>query len=73
LSYIFSQLEDGVQLLEALLYTVDNINKNEALLPGIKLGVLALDTCDSHTYAMEQSLDFVKGSMMNMISLNAYI
>jgi len=54
-------LEDGVQLLEALLFTVDKINKNESLLPGIKLGVLALDTCDSHNFAMEQSLDFVKG------------
>ncbi|XP_035705596.1 metabotropic glutamate receptor 3 isoform X2 [Folsomia candida] len=66
------QLEDGVQLLEALLFTVDNINKNNAILPGIRLGVLGqhrsdilrtrtLDTCDSGFIAMERSLDFVKG------------
>jgi hypothetical protein len=60
--YIYiTKLEDGVQLLEALLFTVDNINKNNAILPGINIGVLALDTCDSGMHAMEQSLDFVKG------------
>jgi len=58
---VILQLEDGVQPLEALLYTVDKINKNNSTLPGIKIGVLALDTCDSSHYALEQSLDFVKG------------
>ncbi|CAL8138072.1 unnamed protein product [Orchesella dallaii] len=54
------QPEDGIQPLEALLYTIDKINRNDSLLPGIRLGVLALDTCDSNIYAMEQSMIFMK-------------
>ncbi|XP_022250369.1 metabotropic glutamate receptor 3-like [Limulus polyphemus] len=53
--------EEGVQQLEALLYTLKKINEDPKLLPGVKLGVIALDSCDSTTYALEQSLDFIKG------------
>ncbi|KAM7310733.1 metabotropic glutamate receptor 2 isoform X2 [Ixodes scapularis] len=53
--------DEGVQQLEALLYTLQKINNDSALLPGVTLGVLALDSCDSTAYALEQSLDFVKG------------
>ncbi|XP_022240495.1 metabotropic glutamate receptor 4-like, partial [Limulus polyphemus] len=53
--------EEGLQQLEALLFTLKKINENPKLLPGVKLGVIALDTCDSATYALEQSLDFIKG------------
>lgn len=54
------QVEDGIQLLEALLFTIDNINK-QGLLPGFRLGVMILDSCDSVPHALEQSLDFIKG------------
>lgn len=47
--------------LEALLYTLQKINNDSSLLPGVTLGVLGLDSCDSTAYALEQSLDFVKG------------
>ncbi|XP_076318427.1 metabotropic glutamate receptor 3-like isoform X1 [Tachypleus tridentatus] len=53
--------EEGLQQLEALLFTIKKINENPKLLPGVKLGVVALDSCDSTTYALEQSLDFIKG------------
>jgi hypothetical protein len=56
------QLEDGVQPLEAMLYTLEQINKDPNLLPGIKLGMIAFDSCDSPVYGLEQALDFVKGN-----------
>jgi hypothetical protein len=56
------QLEDGVQPLEAMLYTLEQINKDRNLLPGIKLGMIAFDSCDSPAYGLEQALDFVKGN-----------
>jgi hypothetical protein len=54
-------LEDGVQPLEAMLYTLQLINKDPDLLPGIKLGMIAYDSCDSPAYALEQTLDIIKG------------
>ncbi|XP_021930539.1 metabotropic glutamate receptor 3-like isoform X2 [Zootermopsis nevadensis] len=44
-----------------MLYTLEQINKDTNLLPGIKLGMIAFDSCDSPTYGLEQALDFVKG------------
>ncbi|XP_063988055.1 metabotropic glutamate receptor 6-like [Diachasmimorpha longicaudata] len=55
------QWQDGIQPLEAMLYTVKQINNDPKLLPGIKLGVLAFDSCDNANYALEQALNFVKG------------
>lgn len=57
----FLQLEDGVQPLEAMLYTLELINMDPDLLPGIKLGMIAYDSCDSPAYALEQTLDIIKG------------
>ncbi|UYV82325.1 hypothetical protein LAZ67_21001719 [Cordylochernes scorpioides] len=53
--------DEGIQQLEALIYTLIKINADEKLLPGVRLGVLAMDSCDSTAYALEQSLDFIKG------------
>ncbi|XP_068226599.1 metabotropic glutamate receptor 3-like isoform X2 [Palaemon carinicauda] len=55
------QGEDGIQPLEAMLYTLDEINSNPDLLPGIKLGALVMDSCNSPTLALDQSLGFIKG------------
>ncbi|XP_066587920.1 metabotropic glutamate receptor 3-like isoform X1 [Prorops nasuta] len=55
------QLEDGVQPLEAMVYTLHQINQDPNILPGIQLGALAFDSCDNPTYALEQALNFVKG------------
>ncbi|GFY69286.1 metabotropic glutamate receptor 6 [Trichonephila inaurata madagascariensis] len=54
-------LDEGIHQLEALLFTIKKINADPSILPGIQLGILALDSCDSATYALEQSLDFIKG------------
>ncbi|XP_026504717.1 metabotropic glutamate receptor 3 isoform X1 [Terrapene carolina triunguis] len=53
----------GIQRLEAMLFAIDEINRDNYLLPGIKLGVHILDTCSRDTYALEQSLEFVRASL----------
>uniref|UniRef100_A0A8C9KVK9 Metabotropic glutamate receptor 3 n=1 Tax=Panthera tigris altaica TaxID=74533 RepID=A0A8C9KVK9_PANTA len=53
----------GIQRLEAMLFAIDEINKDNYLLPGVKLGVHILDTCSRDTYALEQSLEFVRASL----------
>ncbi|XP_053575730.1 metabotropic glutamate receptor 3 [Bombina bombina] len=55
--------ERGIQRLEAMLFAIDQINRDSFLLPGIKLGVHILDTCSRDTYALEQSLEFVRASL----------
>ena len=59
--------EKGIQRLEAMLWAVDEINRDRTLLPGVQIGVRILDTCSSGTYALEQSMEFVR-SNMNQVS-----
>lgn len=56
----------GVQRLEAMLFAVDQINKDKKTLPGITLGVHILDTCGRDNYALNQSLHFVRASLSNL-------
>nr|CAD7443783.1 unnamed protein product [Timema bartmani] len=63
------QMEDGVQPLEAMIFTLNQINNDPKILPGIKLGMLAFDSCDSQSYGLEQSLNFVKGKLSPTYSL----
>ncbi|XP_055922412.1 metabotropic glutamate receptor isoform X1 [Eupeodes corollae] len=56
----------GVHRLEAMLYAVDHVNNDSTLLPGITIGVHILDTCSRDTYALNQSLQFVRSSLNNM-------
>lgn len=58
--------EKGVQRLEAMLYALDEINRNPDLLPNVTLGALIIDSCSSDTYALEQSMEFVR-SYMNQV------
>ncbi|XP_006003489.1 metabotropic glutamate receptor 3 [Latimeria chalumnae] len=53
----------GIQRLEAMLFAIDEINRDRHLLPGVHLGVHILDTCSRDTYALEQSLEFVRASL----------
>lgn len=53
----------GIQRLEAMLLALDEINKGEHILPGMRLGAHILDTCSKDTYALEQSLEFVRASL----------
>ncbi|KAK2726593.1 hypothetical protein QYM36_007438 [Artemia franciscana] len=71
--YIFNKFnfDDGIQPLEALFYTLDLINKNESLLPNITLGLIAVDSCDSPTHALDQSLIFIKGFLAHLNAFHA--
>lgn len=60
--------EKGIQRLEAMLYALDEINKSPDLLPNVTLGALIIDSCSSDTYALEQSMEFVR-SYMNQVRL----
>ncbi|KAH3880655.1 hypothetical protein DPMN_004576, partial [Dreissena polymorpha] len=55
--------EKGIQRMEAMLFAVDRINKDQAILPGLTVGVHILDTCSFDTYALEQCMDFIKAQM----------
>lgn len=62
--------ERGIQRVEAMLFTLDEINNNSALLPGLRLGANVRDTCSLGNYALEQSLDFVKTSVADVMAGN---
>lgn len=47
--------------MDAMLYTVEKINNDTTLLPGLRLGVIAVDSCDSIPKALEEAVDFAKG------------
>ena len=59
-------LDRGIERLEAMLYTIDEINANPNLLPGITLGASVLDTCARAPYALEQSLEFIRASFTSL-------
>ena len=56
----------GIQRLEAMLFAVDQINREGKLLPGIKLGVNVVDTCSRDTHALNRSLEFIRASLSAM-------
>lgn len=59
--------EKGMQRLEAMLYAMDDINNDPDLLPNVTLGALIIDSCSSDTYALEQSMEFVRSYMNQVI------
>lgn len=63
--------EKGIQRLEAMMFALDLINKNNPdLLPNITLGSLIIDSCSSDTYALEQSMEFVRYYMNKVNNKN---
>ncbi|KAL0839164.1 hypothetical protein ABMA28_017132 [Loxostege sticticalis] len=58
--------QGGVQALETMLYTLDIINNDLKLVPGVTLGAHILDDCDKDTYGLEMAVDFIKGSISNI-------
>lgn len=56
----------GMEVLEALLFSVDRINANKTFLPDFTLGVKAFDTCGRQTSALDQALkEFVLTDLQN--------
>ncbi|KAL3319591.1 Metabotropic glutamate receptor 2 [Cichlidogyrus casuarinus] len=52
--------ERGVQRVEAMLFTLDKINNDPKILPGLKLGASIWDTCSSDQKALQHSLTFIE-------------
>lgn len=51
-----------------MMYTLDKINNDDPdILPNITLGSLIIDSCSSDTFALEQSMEFVR-YFMNQVS-----
>ena len=62
---VFNSLR-AIQEIEALLFSIDQINANETLLPNITLGVKAFDTCGDATSALNSAVkEFVLGKKWN--------
>ncbi|XP_078679235.1 metabotropic glutamate receptor 6-like isoform X3 [Branchiostoma floridae x Branchiostoma belcheri] len=57
----------GIQRMEAMLYAIQEINKSDKILKGIKIGAQILDTCEDYSHALEQSLKFA-GSLLRLDS-----
>lgn len=55
--------QGGIQALEAMLYTLDRINR-DGLLPNITIGAHILDDCDRDSYGLEMAVDFIKGESL---------
>jgi len=53
--------------MEAMLYALDQINNDNSLLPNITLGALILDSCSNPSYALEQSMQFVRSFMGDQV------
>lgn len=62
----------GIQRVEAMLFTIDQINKNDTILPGIILGAEIFDTCARGTYALEQSLEYIRASFSSLDASEFY-
>ncbi|XP_041459355.1 metabotropic glutamate receptor 3-like isoform X3 [Lytechinus variegatus] len=60
----------GIQRVEAMLFAIDKINNDSKILPGITLGASLRDTCSIDTFALEQSLEFVRSSLTSPNSLD---
>lgn len=56
----------GVQRLEAMLYTLDEINNDQTILPGIAIGAEIFDSCARETIALDRSLEFIRGTFTSL-------
>ncbi|XP_045023911.1 metabotropic glutamate receptor 2 isoform X3 [Daphnia magna] len=58
--------QGGIQALETMLFTIDQINPILSSTVGFTIGAHILDDCDKDTYGLEQAVAFVKGSISNI-------
>lgn len=63
----------GIQRVEAMLFALDQINADRGLLPTVTLGALILDTCSSDSYALNQSLEFIRASINTAFESSAFL
>uniref|UniRef100_A0A1I8IL26 RING-type domain-containing protein n=1 Tax=Macrostomum lignano TaxID=282301 RepID=A0A1I8IL26_9PLAT len=54
--------QGGVQALEAMLFTLDQVNRLGLAGPNVTLGAFIKDDCDRDTYGLDQAVEFIKAS-----------
>lgn len=52
----------SIQRVEAMIYAIDQINRDKTILPGVKLGFKILDYCTSDVVALNQAVKFLPTS-----------
>lgn len=55
--------ERGIQRLEAMRFSIMEINNDDSILKGLKLGTMILDSCSDATHALDESLNFVMSTL----------
>uniref|UniRef100_A0A8K9V956 Olfactory receptor C family, r1 n=1 Tax=Oncorhynchus mykiss TaxID=8022 RepID=A0A8K9V956_ONCMY len=53
--------EEPLRWVHALVFAVDEINRNPFLLPGVRLGYRVLDSCGQHPWSLRGALALVSG------------
>ncbi|XP_038618259.1 metabotropic glutamate receptor 1 [Tachyglossus aculeatus] len=56
----------GIQRVEAMFHTLDEINADPGLLPNITLGSEIRDSCWHSSVALEQSIEFIRDSLISV-------
>ncbi|MEE6475057.1 hypothetical protein FKM82_010602 [Ascaphus truei] len=56
----------GIQRVEAMFHTLDQINLDQTLLPNITLGTEIRDSCWHSSVALEQSIEFIRDSLISI-------
>ncbi len=55
-------LKYSLQYVEAFKFTIDEINKNETILPNITLGYYIVDTCNNDLMIIARTMNFISNS-----------
>ncbi|XP_054884278.1 metabotropic glutamate receptor 5b [Poeciliopsis prolifica] len=55
----------GIQRVEAMMHTLDRINADQNILPNITLGCEIRDSCWHSAVALEQSIEFIRDSLVS--------
>ncbi|KAJ8368080.1 hypothetical protein SKAU_G00081080 [Synaphobranchus kaupii] len=55
----------GIQRVEAMLHTLDRINADVNILPNVSLGCEIRDSCWHSAVALEQSIEFIRDSLVS--------
>uniref|UniRef100_A0AAQ6IFZ1 Metabotropic glutamate receptor 5 n=1 Tax=Anabas testudineus TaxID=64144 RepID=A0AAQ6IFZ1_ANATE len=55
----------GIQRVEAMMHTLDRINADPYILPNISLGCEIRDSCWHSAVALEQSIEFIRDSLVS--------
>jgi hypothetical protein len=64
--------QGGIQALEAMLYTLDELNSDPQMIPNVTIGAHILDDCDKDTYGLEMAVDFIKGRELENFKLQDF-